>query len=333
MRVLLTGGAGYIGSHTAVILSMAGHDVVILDNFSNSKPGSVAKISNIIGKPIIFYEGDIRSTWLVKEILRNHHIEAVIHFAGLKAVANSVCNPIEYFSNNVGGTISLLEAMRSLNIKNIVFSSSAPVYGEPKYLPIDESHPLNAVNPYGRSKIHIEEILRDLAKSDPNWKIMSLRYFNPIGAHDSGLIGEDPRDIPNNLMPYIIKVALGEVPSLNIFGGDYKTSDGTGLRDYIHVMDLAEGHLDAISFLKNHYGFYVVNLGTGTGFTVKEIVDTFVRVTHKKVPYQIVSRRIGDIEACFALVKNAKDLLGWKAKRDLNAMCLSAWKFGSLTND
>lgn len=327
MRILLTGGAGYIGSHAAVAFSVAGHEVIILDNFSNSKPEVLKKISKILGKSLISFEGDIRNTGLVTKVLKEHAIEAVIHFAGLKAVGDSVNNPIEYFNNNVGGTLSLLSAMRSLNIKNMVFSSSATVYGNPQYLPIDEDHSLSAVNPYGRSKIHIEEILQDIVASDPTWKVVSLRYFNPLGAHESGLIGEDPNGLPNNLMPYIIKVAKGDLPYVNIFGDDYNTKDGTGIRDYIHVMDLVDAHLSALSFLTNHSGFYAINLGTEKGYSVKEVIDTFFKATSINIPYQISSRRIGDVEACYASAKKAKNLLNWQAKKSLNDMCLDAWKF------
>jgi UDP-glucose 4-epimerase len=326
MRLLLTGGAGYIGSHAAIHLACAGHDIVILDNFSNSKPESISNLSKIIQKPLIFYEGDIRDNSLLLKIFRDHKIEAVIHFAGFKAVAESVKNPLDYFNNNVCGTITLLQAMQSLNIKTIIFSSSATIYGDPQYLPLDESHPLNAINPYGRTKIYIEEILADLAISDRDWKIMSLRYFNPIGAHDSGLIGESPKAVPNNLMPYILEVAKGGLSQVKIYGDDYQTPDGTGVRDYIHVMDLVEGHMAALLFLNNHSGFHAINLGTGKGYSVKEIIDTFSRVTHTKVPYEIVGRRDGDVAIAYASADKAKTLLGWQAKKDLKEMCLSAWK-------
>jgi UDP-glucose 4-epimerase len=326
LSILLTGGIGYIGSHAAATLIEAGQDVVLFDNLSNSDASVLNRLEKITNKKISFVEGDIRDFELVSKTLKKYKIEAVMHFAGLKAVGESVQNPLRYYDNNVGGSMSLIRAMQENSIKKIVFSSSATVYGVPQYLPLDESHPLRAINPYGRTKIYIEEILADLVISYPDWKIMSLRYFNPIGAHDSGLIGESPKAVPNNLMPYIIKVAKGELAKVNIYGDDYETLDGTGVRDYIHVMDLVEGHMAALLFLNNHSGFHAINLGTGKGYSVKEIIDNFSKVTHTKVPYEIVGRRDGDVAMSYASVDHAKNLLGWQAKRDLKEMCLSAWK-------
>lgn len=272
MNILLTGGAGYIDSHTAVVLCEAGHDVVIFDNFCNSQRDVLINLKMILGKELNCVEGDIRNTALIAKTLKNHQIDAVIHFAGLKAVGESTEKPIEYYANNVQGTISLLEAMQSENTKTLVFSSSATVYGEPQYLLIDENHPTSATNSYGRSKLHIEEMLRDLSNSDPEWKIICLRYFNPVGAHDSGLIREDPHGIPNNLMPFISKIIKGELLILHIYGNDYPTIDGTGVRDYIYVMDLAEGHLAALKFLSSNFGWHAINLGTGVGHSVLEMI-------------------------------------------------------------
>lgn len=326
MNILLTGGAGYIGSHTAVVLSQAGHEVVLLDNFCNSRKSVLERLQKILGKALPCVESDVRDTALVTKTLQDYKIDAVIHFAGLKAVGESVQKPIEYYANNVQGTISLLEAMKANDIKILVFSSSATVYGDPQYLPIDEGHPTSATNAYGRSKLHIEEMLKDVANSDADWKIICLRYFNPVGAHESGLIGEDPKGIPNNLVPYIAQVAAGKLPYLNIYGNDYPTIDGTGVRDYIHVMDLAEGHLAALDFVRNHQGWEVFNLGTGSGCSVKELVNSYEEVSGKKIPYQIAGRRPGDIPACFASVVKAKDLLRWTSKNTLQIMCKSSWK-------
>jgi UDP-glucose 4-epimerase len=327
MNILLTGGAGYIGSHTAVALERAGHQVIILDNFCNSQKDVIGRLKIIIGKEMQWVEGDIRDSALLKKTIQDFQIEAVVHFAGLKAVGESVTNPIEYYANNVCGTISLLEAMKLCNVKNLVFSSSATVYGDPKYLPIDESHPTEATNPYGRSKLHIEQMLKDVATSDLDWRIICLRYFNPVGAHEMGLIGEDPYGIPNNLAPYLTQVAIGKLPKLNIYGDDYPTLDGTGVRDYIHVMDLAEGHVAALDYAVTHSGWSAINLGTGTGHSVLELVKAFEEVTGQPIPYQIVKRRPGDIAACYAQVAAAKDMLGWSAQRDLKDMCASSWKW------
>jgi UDP-glucose 4-epimerase len=325
MQILLTGGAGYIGSHAAVVLADAGHQVVLYDNFSNSSPGVVQRIEEITKSPITIVEGDIRDTSLLVETIKNYEIVAVVHFAGLKAVGESVSEPIAYYANNVQGTISLLQAMQATKLKKLVFSSSATVYGVPQYLPIDEGHPTSATNPYGRSKLHIEEILSDVAKSDPEWRIACLRYFNPVGAHVSGRIGEDPSGIPNNLMPYMTQVASGKIPCLNVFGDDYPTPDGTGVRDYIHVMDLAEGHLAALNFLNRETGWHAFNLGTGQGHSVLDMVRAFEAVCGKPVPYRIAPRRPGDIAISYAKADKARDQLGWHAKRNLKDMCASTW--------
>jgi UDP-glucose 4-epimerase len=322
MNILLTGGAGYIGSHTAVVLSEAGHEVIILDNFCNSQKSVLTRLKEILGKDIKCAEGDIRDTALVAKVLNDYQIEAVIHFAGLKAVGESSEKPIEYYANNIQGTISLLEAMNSTNIKTLVFSSSATVYGDPQYLPIDENHPTSATNPYGRSKLHIEEMLKDVANSDSKWKIICLRYFNPVGAHDSGLIREDPHGIPNNLMPYISRVIAGELPVLNVYGNDYPTIDGTGVRDYIHVMDLAEGHLAALIFLDDRFGWHATNLGTGVGHSVLEMIQASEEGSGKKINFHFAPRRHGDIANCYADVTKAKLDMGWVSKRSIRDMCL-----------
>jgi UDP-glucose 4-epimerase len=327
MNILLTGGAGYIGSHTALALSKAGHEVLLLDNFCNSSKSVLDRLQKILGKFISSVEGDVRDTSLITKILQDYKIDAVIHFAGLKSVGESTESPIEYYANNVKGTISLLEAMKLTNVKTLVFSSSATVYGDPQYLPIDEDHPTGATNAYGRSKLHIEEMLKDVANSDSNWKIICLRYFNPVGAHDSSLIGEEPNEIPNNLMPYIAQVAAGKLSHLNVYGGDYPTLDGTGVRDYIHVMDLAEGHLAALNFLADHSGWIAINLGAGQGYSVLELIHFFQMVSQKIIPYQIGERRSGDIAECFAKVNLALDALKWRPTRDLKMMCDSAWRW------
>jgi UDP-glucose 4-epimerase len=327
MNILLTGGAGFIGSHAAVVLTEAGHQVVILDNFSNSHPGVLERLAKILGKAVPCVEGDIRDTALVKKVLEDYKVDAVMHFAGLKAVAESVQRPMEYANNNVGGTISLLTAMAQARVKALVFSSSATVYGEPHYLPLDESHPTSSTNPYGRNKLHIEEMLSDVVAADQSWRVISLRYFNPVGAHESGLIGEDPNGIPNNLVPYVAKVANGELPSLNVFGNDYDTPDGTGVRDYIHVMDLVEGHLSALDYIGQHSGYDVVNLGTGLGTSVLEMVKAYELASLKKIVYRVLVRRPGDVASCYAKVDKANTMLGWKAKRSIVDMCTSSWHF------
>ena len=322
MNILLTGGAGYIGSHTAVVLSQAGHEVVLLDNFCNSSPNVLERIQKILGKELSCIKGDVRDMDVVEGVMRDYKIDGVIHFAGLKAVRESVANPLLYYANNVQGSISLLQAMQNVGIKTLVFSSSATVYGKPDYLPYDEGHPTRPTNPYGQSKLQVEEILRDLAASDPHWKVVSLRYFNPVGAHESGLIGEDPSGIPNNLMPYVAKVASGELPHLNIYGNDYDTRDGTGERDYIHVMDLAEGHKAAISYLENSgRGFDVINLGSGKSVSVMEIVSIYEEVISRKIKKVVSEKRIGDLPIYYAQAEKAKKLLHWSTRRSIKNIC------------
>lgn len=333
MNILLTGGLGYIGSHAAVVLAQLGHQVVLFDNLSNSEVGVIDRISKITGRQQPFVEGDVRDTNLLKQVLQDHAIAAVFHFAGLKAVGESVQNPIEYYDNNVKGAISLLQAMQAKKIKTLVFSSSATVYGQPQYLPLDEHHPTGATNPYGRSKLHIEEMLRDVAQSDSNWRIVCLRYFNPVGAHESGLIGESPRGIPNNLMPLVAQVATGQRATLAVFGGDYPTSDGTGVRDYIHVMDLAEGHAAALNYLISHTGWHAINLGTGQGCSVLTMVKSFEMASGRPVPYKITSRRPGDVAECYANPDKAHQILGWTARRSLDDVCRSTWKFQQELNE
>lgn len=326
MNILLTGGAGYIGSHTAVVLSQAGHEVVLLDNFCNSRKSVLERLQKIVGEVLHCVEGDVRDTALVAKALQDYKIDAAIHFAELKAVGESVEKPIEYYANNVQGTISLLEAMKSMNIKALVFSSSAAVYGDPRYLPIDEDHPTSATNAYGRSKLHIEEMLQDVANSNAGWKIICLRYFNPAGAHESGLIGEDPNGLPNNLMPYITQVAAGKLPHLDIYGDDYPTPDGTEVRDYIHVVDLAEGHLAALSHLDRNTEFDIFNLGMGKGYSVLEVVSAFEDACQVTIKYNITKRRIGDIASCYGRVDKAERLLGRKAFKTINEMYITAWQ-------
>jgi UDP-glucose 4-epimerase len=325
MNILLTGGTGYIGSHTAVALLAAGHQVVLFDNLSNSQASVVDALETITGQRIPFVEGDIRNTAFMAQTLSNWRIDAVIHFAGLKAVGESVATPLAYYDNNVGGTIGLLQAMQKTGIKTLVFSSSATVYGVPQYLPIDEAHPTGATNPYGRTKLHIEHMLAEMAQADASWRIAALRYFNPAGAHDSGLIGENPNGIPNNLMPYIVRVALGQLPELQVFGNDYDTPDGTGVRDYIHVMDLAEGHVAALEILqKTQLAFDTFNLGTGQGYSVVDMVKAYEAANGVQVPYRVAPRRPGDVAACFAKVDKAQAVLRWSARRSLQKMCHSA---------
>jgi UDP-glucose 4-epimerase len=323
MKILLTGGTGYIGSHTAIVLQQLGHQVLLYDNLSNSTDSVLEKLIQITGQEIRFIRGDVRDTELLRSTLTSNNINAVIHFAGLKAVGESVEKPIDYYANNVQGTISLLQTMQSAQVKMIVFSSSATVYGEPQYLPLDESHPTSATNPYGRSKLHIEEMLNEVASSDLDWRIACLRYFNPVGAHESGLIGENPHGVPNNLMPCIAQVAVGQRTELSVFGDDYPTADGTAIRDYIHVMDLAEGHAAALDFLSQTTGWQAINLGTGKGYSVLEMVQAFEKASGREVPYKIVARRAGDVAACYADPKKASELLNWSAKRTLEEMCIS----------
>lgn len=326
-RLLITGGTGYIASHTAVELVQKGHKVVLYDNLSNSSEVTIEKLTQITGQQFPFVKGDVRETGLLAETLESQDIDAVIHFAGLKAVGESVEKPIDYYANNVQGTISLLEAMQSRSVKTLVFSSSATVYGQPKYLPLDENHPTSATNPYGRSKLHVEGMLKDLASSDTEWRIACLRYFNPVGAHESGLIGENPSGVPNNLMPYIADVAAGKRSELNVFGDDYETQDGTGVRDYIHVMDLAEGHAAALMFLDKLSGWHAFNLGTGKGYSVFDILHAFESATGRNVPHRVTARRDGDVAECYANPQKAAELLNWTAKRTLDDMCNSAWRF------
>ncbi len=330
-KVLVTGGAGYIGSHTCVILLEAGLDVIVVDNLDNSSEEALHQVEIITGKKNIFYQEDIRNTQALAEICNKEMPEAVIHFAGLKAVGESVEKPLEYYDNNVGGTISLLCAMRESGIKQIVFSSSATVYGDPASVPIKENFPLSATNPYGQSKLIIEDMLRDINLSNETWKISLLRYFNPVGAHESGLIGENPNGIPNNLMPYVSQVAVGNLSRLNVYGGDYATKDGTGIRDYIHVVDLAKGHLAALKALQIWRGNkpLTVNLGTGRGYSVLEMVKAFEKASGKPVPYEIVDRRPGDIEECFADPALAKELLKWESELDVIRMCADTWRWQS----
>ncbi|NIC41413.1 UDP-glucose 4-epimerase GalE [Aquabacterium sp. A08] len=330
MNILLTGGAGYIGSHTAVVLAQAGHHVVLLDNLCNSQASVVTRIGRITGQAHPLEVCDVRETARVQHILRQYNIQAVVHFAGLKAVGESVQQPLAYFNANVSGAISLLEAMQAEGVRKLVFSSSATVYGQPQYLPLDEDHPTGAINPYGRTKLHIEEMLQDLAASDATWRIAILRYFNPVGAHESGLIGEDPSGTPNNLMPYIARVAAGKLPYLNVWGDDYATPDGTGVRDYIHVMDLAEGHRAALDYL-NHSTLpcEVFNLGTGKGYSVLDMIQAFELATGKRIPFQVGPRRSGDVAACYADNQKAAMKLAWHAQHQLGQMCQSTWQFES----
>ena len=328
MSVLVTGGAGYIGSHTVVELLNEGENVIVVDNFVNSKPEALDAIKKITKKDFKFYELDLREKEkLTKVFEENKDITSVIHFAGLKAVGESVQKPIEYYDNNIYGTLVLLEVMKEHNVKKIIFSSSATVYGKPKTVPIKEDFPLSATNPYGRTKLMIEEILEDVYVSDNTWSIILLRYFNPIGAHESGLIGENPNGIPNNLMPYITQVALGKLDHLNVFGNDYQTHDGTGVRDYIHVVDLAKGHLKALKRADKMTGVEAYNLGTGNGYSVLDIVKNFEKVTGQKVKYEIAPRRPGDIDTCYADPSKAKEMLNWEAERDLAQMCKDSWNF------
>jgi UDP-glucose 4-epimerase len=334
MNVLLTGGAGYIGSHTAVECLAAGHEVVVFDNLSNSSAKSLDRVAQIAGRPVTFVAGDIRDRAALRALFARHAIDAVVHFAGLKAVGESVEKPLLYYDNNIAGSVALFETMAEAGVKSVVFSSSATVYGDPATVPITEDFPLSATNPYGRSKLFIEEMLRDIARSDGGWTIALLRYFNPVGAHESGLIGEDPRGIPNNLMPYVAQVAVGRRPSLNVFGGDYPTPDGTGVRDYIHVVDLARGHVAALNRLHHKTGgVHAWNLGTGRGVSVLEMVRAFEAASGKPVPYEIVARRPGDVAQCWADPARAAHDLGWCAVHDLPRMCADAWRWQSQNPD
>ena len=334
MNVLLTGGAGYIGSHTAVECLEAGHEVVVFDNLSNSSEKSLERVAQIAGRRVEFVEGDIRDRAALRALFAKHAIDAVVHFAGLKAVGESVEKPLLYYDNNIAGSIALFEVMAEVGVKSVVFSSSATVYGDPATVPITEDFPLSATNPYGWSKLFIETMLRDIARADEGWSIALLRYFNPVGAHESGLIGEDPRGIPNNLMPYVAQVAVGRRPHLNVFGGDYPTPDGTGVRDYIHVVDLARGHVAALNRLHHKAGgVHTWNLGTGQGVSVLDMVRAFEAASGKKVPYEIVARRAGDVAQCWADPARAAQDLGWRAIHDLPRMCADAWRWQSNNPD
>lgn len=335
-KILVTGGTGYIGSHTVVALLKAGYCPIILDNLSNSKKAVLERLATITGQKIPFYQIDLRDRAKLNEVFKQNNIAAVIHFAGLKAVGESVSRPLGYYENNIESTLSLCSIMTENNVNNLIFSSSATVYGDPHTVPIKENFPLQPTNPYGRTKLMIEQILQDIHAANPDWKIVLLRYFNPVGAHASGLIGEDPSGIPNNLMPYISQVAVGQLERLNIFGNDYPTPDGTGVRDYIHVMDLAEGHVAALNKIAAKEGMaatdgtmLITNLGTGCGYSVLEMVNAFEQACGRKIPYTITSRRPGDIASCYADASRAKKLLGWQAKRTLADMCKDTWNWQS----
>jgi UDP-glucose 4-epimerase len=327
MKILVTGGMGYIGSHTVVELQNAGYDVVVVDNLANAQASVQGRVEKITNKKFIFEQADIRDRAAMERIFGAHEIDAVIHFAGLKAVGESVAQPLRYYDNNVSGSVVLFETMAKFGVKTVVFSSSATVYGDPASVPITEDFPLSATNPYGRSKLMIEDILRDLYKAAPDWRIALLRYFNPVGAHESGLIGEEPTGIPNNLVPYIAQVANGQRAQLSVFGGDYPTPDGTGMRDYIHVVDLAIGHVKTLDKLATGPGLVTYNLGTGRGNSVLEMVRAFEQACGKPIPYQIVDRRPGDIAKCYADPSRAREELGWTAKRDVAQMCADSWRY------
>ena len=329
MAILITGGAGYIGSHTCLQLLAAGQQIIVVDNLSNSSQESLLRVAKIAGKTFPFIQADIRDKVAMRTIFKAHAITAVIHFAGLKAVGESAERPQLYYDNNVIGSLNLFEVMTEFNVKNIVFSSSATVYGDPASVPISEDFPLSATNPYGRTKLMIEDILRDIHKSDGTWRIALLRYFNPIGAHNSGLIGEDPNGIPNNLLPYVAQVAVGRLAKLRVFGNDYATHDGTGVRDYIHVMDLADGHVAALDYLTKKQALITVNLGTGIGYSVLDVVNAFAKASAKNIPYEILPRRLGDVAINYANASVAKSLLGWRASRSLDEMCADTWRWQS----
>lgn len=327
MKILVTGGAGYIGSHTCVELIQSGYDIVVVDNLLNSKAESLRRIETLTGKKVPFYKIDLLDKGGLETLFKDHKISSVVHFAGLKAVGESVKIPLRYYHNNITGTLLLCEVMAAHGIKNLVFSSSATVYGNPKTVPIREDFPLGATNPYGRTKLMIEEILRDLHVSDPAWNLILLRYFNPVGAHASGTLGEDPNGIPNNLLPYIAQVAVGKLKELSVFGNDYPTPDGTGVRDYIHVVDLAQGHVKAVQKLSSNPGVVPYNLGTGQGYSVLEIIRTFEKATGQKIPFKIAPRRPGDIPTCYADPSTAKRELGWEAKKSLEEMMADTWRW------
>ena len=330
MTILITGGAGYIGSHTALELLNEGYDVVVFDNLSNSSQESLRRVEELTGKQVCFYEGDVQDEDALRAMFKEQKIDAVIHCAALKAVGESVQKPLEYYQNNISGTLTLLKVMREVGVKNIVFSSSATVYGSPEEMPITEACPKGqCTNPYGWTKSMMEQIMSDVQKSDPSWNVILLRYFNPVGAHKSGRIGEDPKGIPNNLMPYISQVAVGKLEKLGVFGNDYDTPDGTGVRDYIHVVDLAIGHVKAINYIFTDPGLDVINLGTGQGYSVLDMVKAFSRACGKEIPYEIKPRREGDIAMCYADPSKAARVLGWKAERGLDEMCEDTWRWQS----
>jgi len=333
MRVLVTGGAGYIGSHTCVELLTAGHEVVVIDNLSNSKEAALARVQEIAGRRLAFVKADLRDRGALDAVFRDDAFDAVIHFAGLKAVGESTEIPLDYYDNNIGGTLTLCQAMAAAGVKRLVFSSSATVYGDPASVPIREDFPLSATNPYGRTKLFIEEILRDLQRADSGWDIALLRYFNPVGAHPSGRIGEDPSGIPNNLMPYVAQVAIGKLPQLQVFGDDYDTPDGTGVRDYIHVVDLARGHLAALTRLSARPGVVTYNLGTGRGYSVLEMAEAFARISGRRVPHQVAGRRPGDIAVCYADPSLAHAELGWRAELGIDDMVRDGWRWQSANPD
>jgi UDP-glucose 4-epimerase len=328
--ILVTGGTGFIGSHTVVELMLAGFDILIVDNFCNSKATVLERIERIVGRKPKFMEADIRDRGTIRTIFSDYRFDAVIHFAGLKSVGESVAQPLRYYDNNINGSLVLFETMADAGVKKLVFSSSATVYGDPHMVPIREDFPLSATNPYGRSKLIIEDILRDIAHADASWRVAMLRYFNPVGAHESGLIGEDPHGVPNNLMPYIAKVAVGDLAELSVFGSDYPTHDGTGVRDYIHVVDLARGHIAALKALKVAEGVLTANLGTGQGYSVLDVVRAFELASGRRVPYRMVDRRPGDIAACYADPSLAKTLLSWQAQYGIEDMCRDAWRWQSM---
>lgn len=330
MTILVTGAAGFIGSHTMVALLEAGHQPIAVDNYCNSKPAALKRVAEIAGRQFPAYQADVRDRAALDRIFAEHQLEAVIHFAGLKAVGESVQKPLEYYDNNLVSTLALVEIMRAHGCFRLVFSSSATVYGEPKELPIREDAPLSATNPYGRTKLFIEEMLRDLALADARWKLALLRYFNPVGAHPSGRIGEDPNGIPSNLFPYIAQVAVGRLPELKVFGGDYPTPDGTGVRDYIHVCDLADGHVRAVERLEILQNAEAINVGTGRGYSVLETIRTFEEVSGRKIAYKITERRQGDVPSCYADPSKAQRVLAWQATRGLEAMCADTWHWQSL---
>lgn len=334
MRILVTGGAGYIGSHTCVELLESGYDVIVIDNLDNSSSVALERIEEITGKPVTFYQKDIRDKEALEEIFSKENIDAVIHFAGLKAVGESVSKPLEYYQNNISGTLTLMEVMKEHNVKNIIFSSSSTVYGEPETMPITEECPKGmCTNPYGWTKWMLEQIMMDVQKADPEWNVILLRYFNPIGAHESGRIGEDPKGIPNNLLPYVAQVAVGKLEKLGVFGDDYDTPDGTGVRDYIHVVDLAKGHVAALKKIQEGCGTKIYNLGTGIGYSVLDVVHAFEKACGHEVPYEIKPRRAGDIAMCYAQCDLAKEELGWEAQYGIDDMCASSWKWQSMNPD